>query len=115
MNRIKVVVVTRHVGVIRWLRTTHPEFEIVDVLRHVHDPNQIRDCIVIGALPVHMLQVVKLFGYIRLTGVPLARKGFDLTCEEMCLYDAHIEWYETKRVGGPEPCNALARRALSRA
>lgn len=91
----KIVIVTRHAGVVEWLRKNGVEGEVIT---HVADPRQIAGCHVIGTLPFHLAAAAEVVTTIDMPMLKIEQRGKDLTPAEMDEAGASLASYQVRRV-----------------
>jgi CRISPR-associated protein Csx16 len=90
----RVVIVSRHRGAVEWLRRRGI---VGPVIEHA-EPNDVVGKVVYGVLPFHLAALAKELVMIDTPGIPLGRRGGDLTPEEMDLFGATLTHYLVVRV-----------------
>ena len=89
------LIVTRHEGVVSWLRQRGITGEVVS---HVTDAAQVRDRVVYGALPLHLAAFAAEVVAIDLPNLSPELRGQDLTPEQMDAAGAVLATYVVRKV-----------------
>lgn len=87
------VVVTRHNGLVEWLRRKELLDRDTVVLTHVKEASEIAGKTVYGVLPLHLAAVAKEVYGIDLPNLPEEKRGKELTPDEMDSYGASLKRY----------------------
>ena len=88
------IIVSRHAGAIEWLA----QRGITGTAMPQVTPEDVRDKIVIGNLPLHLAAAAHQVGSIDMPDLSAADRGRDLTPEEMDAAGARISWYVVSAV-----------------
>jgi putative CRISPR-associated protein (TIGR02620 family) len=89
------LIVTRHQGLVEWLRRNGVEGEVVT---HVDDPEMLRGKDVYGMLPYNLGALAKSVTIVSLPSLKLEQRGKDLTPEEMDAAGATLETFSVTRI-----------------
>lgn len=89
------LIVTRHAGLVEWLRRRGVTGEIV---AHVRDINQIRGRVVYGVLPMRLAAYTETFVAVEMPHISYEEQGRALTPEEMDRVGAHLVAYKVQEV-----------------
>jgi len=90
-----IVIVSRHLGAIEWLRRRGI---IGEIITHA-TPENIKGRIPVGTLPMHLAARVPEVWSLEIPDVPPHRRGHDLTPEEMDRYGARLVRYSVQYLG----------------
>lgn len=88
------VIVSRHAGAVEWLRS---KGIVGRVIEHATE-DDVRGRKVYGVLPFHLAALAKELVMIDTPGIPLERRGGDLSPEEMERFGAKLTHYLVVRV-----------------
>jgi putative CRISPR-associated protein (TIGR02620 family) len=86
----KIIIVEKYPGMKEWLLRRGIQGESVD---HVYSPQQIRDAIVIGGLPIPLAAYASVIGIIDMPRRDRNLRGQELTADQMDEAGAEIQWY----------------------
>jgi len=87
-------IVTRHAGMVEWLKSRGITGEVIP---HVTDERDVKDCHIVGALPMHLACLAKSITVVTMNLLP-EQRGKDLSVMEMEVAKAQLQTY---RVSGP--------------
>ncbi len=86
---------SRHAGLVEWLRLRGVTGEVIP---HVTDPAQIRGKVVYGVLPLNLAAEAAEVWAVDLPNLPAAKRGQELTVEEMDEFGANLSGYKVERL-----------------
>lgn len=95
---MKTVVVTRHRGLVEYLREQNIIPEGAKILSHVEDISEIKGKHVIGVLPMHLAAHTDKITEVPLVGIPTEKRGEELSIEDVRLYAKTPRTYEVQEV-----------------
>lgn len=90
MYKDNTVIVTRHQGLVEWLKTNGIEGEVIE---RVYDTNQIEGKHAVGVLPPHLACLCKSVTLVELPYRRADQDGKDLTVGEMEIAGARMSTY----------------------
>jgi hypothetical protein len=90
------IIITRHEGLIEYLRDLSPDLGALQVLTHA-TPADVRGRVVVGVLPPHLASIALLLIEIPLDFSNPAMRGVELTCEQVASLAGEPRFY---RVSG---------------
>jgi putative CRISPR-associated protein (TIGR02620 family) len=91
------VIVTRHPGLVDYLRKTHDVAPNVEVIPHVTDPKQLAHKVVAGVLPLHLAAEARAVVSVDLN-IPAELRGAELTAEQVERYATGTRIYRVETV-----------------
>lgn len=84
-----IVIVTRHTGMVEWLKNNNV---VGEVITHA-TPDNVRGKIVVGVLPMNLASLTDAMVTVDMPGLPAEMRGKDLTPEQMDEYGAVMSCY----------------------
>lgn len=85
-----IIIVTRHAGMVEWLSQNGITGEVI---AHVTDPEQIKNKIVVGVLPMNLAAEALAVTTVDMPGLREDQRGKELTPEEMDAAGAILKSY----------------------
>jgi len=92
----EIITISRHSGAIEWLKKYHPEFSNVQHFVQAL-PDDIRDKIVIGTLPINLAYLAKEYYHLSMD-IPLEMRGKELTVTDMEKCNCKLEHYKILKI-----------------
>jgi len=92
---MKVVIVSRHEATVNYLKKRFPN---ADVISHMSDPSEYRNCLIIGNLPINVIDTLLKNGnrFVMVSlDIPKELRGKELNEEELKKY---MKLYEIKEL-----------------
>ena len=92
---MKVVIVSRHEATVNYLKKRFPN---ADVISHMSDPSEYRNCLIIGNLPINVIDTLLKNGnrFVMVSlDIPKELRGKELGEEELKRY---AKFYEVRKL-----------------
>lgn len=98
MNLENAVIVSRHQGLVDWLRDRVEGIENVEVISHVSDPEQIKGKVVFGVLPLSLAVQAEIVCEVSMPDLKPEQRGKELSIEEMDAAGAKLVLYSVSSI-----------------
>lgn len=92
---MKNIIVTRHAGLVSWLKSHGIEGEVIS---HVDSHEQVMGKDIFGILPLHLAAVCDSLTTVDMPTLPVEKRGLDISAEEMEKYGAKMSRYVVRKV-----------------
>lgn len=95
MDTSKVIIVTRHPGLVEYLKKLNIEGEVVE---HA-SAEDVLDNDVIGVLPYHLAALTNTYTAVDIIDLPQDKRGKELSYEELCELNVELNVYDVSLIG----------------